>query len=311
MTEEFPRIDPGTSSVQADCEVNLNLKDLTKIHSSLEYMCFVTQPNLLLKVNLHNKEKIWRRAVARATTNYLIDVAESIGPLRNIIAATRQMNVTKQLENPLAQAVFLVIAARALGISTTDMLIGLALVGKNSASSAAVALGFSAGLPGAWSNPRRAMDESHPEVLTSADRRIDGATTTFLERMATIIAVAAIAEGTVGFAALSAKGGMRGLIAASARTIINTETAQVSNDVRGEVFENNGVKVRRWVTVQGTSAASISPVDAVCLRNAAAGWIPMGQPYPSGHMRPTAHPNCRCHEEARISDADLPDELEI
>jgi len=32
----------------------------------------------------------------------------------------------------------------------------------------------------------------------------------------------------------------------------------------------------------------------ICDPNAAAGWIPLGKNFPSGHSRPLAHPRCRC-----------------
>ena len=35
-------------------------------------------------------------------------------------------------------------------------------------------------------------------------------------------------------------------------------------------------------------------VDAECLANAAEGWIPLDQAFSSGHLRPLAHPACRC-----------------
>lgn len=38
----------------------------------------------------------------------------------------------------------------------------------------------------------------------------------------------------------------------------------------------------------------------ICLENEAAGWIPADEPFPSGHLRPVAHPNCRCAEGGRV-----------
>ncbi len=46
--------------------------------------------------------------------------------------------------------------------------------------------------------------------------------------------------------------------------------------------------------VTGKESIPIEPVDADCLRNAAAGPIPIKQPFPSGHPRPPFHPNCVC-----------------
>lgn len=46
---------------------------------------------------------------------------------------------------------------------------------------------------------------------------------------------------------------------------------------------------KSWLT------AGDSRVDtALCAGNAAQGWIPLHQPFQSGHQRPLAHPACRC-----------------
>lgn len=43
-------------------------------------------------------------------------------------------------------------------------------------------------------------------------------------------------------------------------------------------------------------------VSAGCLENSAAGWIPLNQPFPSGHQYPTRFPGCRCwHIVRRIN----------
>ncbi len=38
----------------------------------------------------------------------------------------------------------------------------------------------------------------------------------------------------------------------------------------------------------------------ICKRNEAAGWIPLKQPFPSGHQRPLAHDGCRCDLMTRV-----------
>lgn len=40
-------------------------------------------------------------------------------------------------------------------------------------------------------------------------------------------------------------------------------------------------------------------VDPECVSNAAQGWIPLDEVFPSGHQQPTAHPGCRCTTEYR------------
>jgi hypothetical protein len=44
----------------------------------------------------------------------------------------------------------------------------------------------------------------------------------------------------------------------------------------------------------------LSPMHVItdlCDGNAAVRWIPVTQPYPSGHQAPLFHPNCRCIQE--------------
>ncbi|MDD1719620.1 MAG: hypothetical protein LUQ25_06145 [Methanoregulaceae archaeon] len=38
----------------------------------------------------------------------------------------------------------------------------------------------------------------------------------------------------------------------------------------------------------------------VCRRNTAAGWIPLHDPFPSGHQTAPAHDGCRCRTITRI-----------
>jgi hypothetical protein len=44
---------------------------------------------------------------------------------------------------------------------------------------------------------------------------------------------------------------------------------------------------KRWLT-------AYEPCEKICLPNEQAGWIPLDQPFPSGHMRTLGHPVCRC-----------------
>lgn len=48
--------------------------------------------------------------------------------------------------------------------------------------------------------------------------------------------------------------------------------------------------------------AWLCEIDAceICLANQAQGWIPLEEAFDSGDQHPTAHPNCRCAEEARV-----------
>lgn len=50
---------------------------------------------------------------------------------------------------------------------------------------------------------------------------------------------------------------------------------------------------KRWLTV------SDARVSELCQGNAAEGWIPLEQSFPSGHMRPLGHVACRCTTQYR------------
>ena len=57
----------------------------------------------------------------------------------------------------------------------------------------------------------------------------------------------------------------------------------------GQVLQDAGfVMEKKWMTVGDDR------VSAVCRGNEAQGWIPLNQPFQSGHIRPLAHPACRC-----------------
>lgn len=56
-----------------------------------------------------------------------------------------------------------------------------------------------------------------------------------------------------------------------------------------QLLQQAGLPMEKsWLTVGDDR------VDPDCLANEAAGWIPADDPFPSGDMRPLAHPNCRC-----------------
>lgn len=51
---------------------------------------------------------------------------------------------------------------------------------------------------------------------------------------------------------------------------------------------------KHWLTV-GDERVD----DAICRTNEASGWIPLEEPFPSGHDAPTGHPGCRCDVQTR------------
>lgn len=56
-----------------------------------------------------------------------------------------------------------------------------------------------------------------------------------------------------------------------------------------------GIRMEKhWLTV-GDERVD----DAICRTNEASGWIPLEEPFPSGHDAPTGHPGCRCDVQTR------------
>ena len=53
--------------------------------------------------------------------------------------------------------------------------------------------------------------------------------------------------------------------------------------------------VKSWLTVGDGSVCEI------CDGNEQAGWIPLDDPFPSGHDRPLGHPGCRCAGQTRMA----------
>jgi len=70
--------------------------------------------------------------------------------------------------------------------------------------------------------------------------------------------------------------------------IARTETANALGEAFTDRGKELGVTGKEWVTV-GDDRVSLE-----CQDNEAAGVIPFDQEFPSGHMTPPQHPDCRC-----------------
>ena len=70
------------------------------------------------------------------------------------------------------------------------------------------------------------------------------------------------------------------------RMIARTE----SNDALSQAFLDRGKRLG----VASSEWIPRFPLDEDCLINARAGLVKLGTPFPSGHLRPPAHPNCEC-----------------
>jgi hypothetical protein len=67
------------------------------------------------------------------------------------------------------------------------------------------------------------------------------------------------------------------------------EAYEEGNLIVGQQLRDAGIEMeKKW------STTGDSRVSDLCRRNAAAGWIPLEQSFPSGHDRPLGHVACRC-----------------
>lgn len=71
-----------------------------------------------------------------------------------------------------------------------------------------------------------------------------------------------------------------------AETIARFETSDSLQQAFIDRSHDMGVTGKEWI--------EIAPEDQDCLGNAAAGVVKINDPFPSGHQRPPAHPNCVC-----------------
>jgi hypothetical protein len=82
-----------------------------------------------------------------------------------------------------------------------------------------------------------------------------------------------------------------------ARAIADYETKSALHDATMTAFKaSNRVKGSYWRT------AGDLKVEVTCLLNEAASPVRLGHPFPSGHIGPLAHNNCRCWLEAWLAD---------
>jgi len=71
-------------------------------------------------------------------------------------------------------------------------------------------------------------------------------------------------------------------------------------DARADAWLERGLKQSRGLQSAGLPmekswlTCGDDTVCEICNGNAEAGWIPLDEPFPSGHMRPLAHDGCRC-----------------
>ena len=81
---------------------------------------------------------------------------------------------------------------------------------------------------------------------------------------------------------------MKNMAKVRAKVIARTETADALESAFMDRAKDLKVTGKEWIWVGG------GDWDCMCEDNANAGVIPLDKPFPSGDMRPPAHPNCRC-----------------
>lgn len=67
------------------------------------------------------------------------------------------------------------------------------------------------------------------------------------------------------------------------------EAYEEGNEIVAQEIQQQGIIMEKfWLTMQDAR------VSDGCLENEQAGWIPLDDPFPSGHMHPLRFPGCRC-----------------
>jgi hypothetical protein len=111
--------------------------------------------------------------------------------------------------------------------------------------------------------------------------------------------VEAVAVGLAGTALVSAIADSAAFSEARVDSIATTELLGASNAGNLAVFTGSNVATgKRWVTMDDDD------VEEICQANEDAGVIGLNDSFPSGHLAPLAHPNCRCYLEAAFIDPD-------
>ena len=82
-----------------------------------------------------------------------------------------------------------------------------------------------------------------------------------------------------------------------ATVVARTETAYALGQGQKGAARAQGKDEKRWLTVGG--------IDDACLMNEQAGWIGIGDNFPSGDDTVPQHPNCRCVVQYRSSEKSI------
>lgn len=303
------------------------LSRLARLRPLVEAIAFWTQsPEEIIKQSeLTTRQQMWQRNVARSIVEYFTRLTNAFGSIEILVIAAREdlrrLNIdlekqtTAEGEEPVdvivTAAVIALLLSRTEEIPIDKLEEGLAFVGRNSVLAASEAMGLGSKLPAEWDLPEIALAASFPAIAAAIKTRIAQGQEAFVSRSANGIIRAAGSSVAIQQAVENAEARIQFLLVSTSTERTKTLSNQVANEVRQATFIKNGIEQKRWITVAGTFAAGLSPVDPICLRNAAAGWIGIREAYPSGHQSPLAHRNCRCVEQGRVVDNPQPTELTL
>lgn len=285
-----------------------------RLHLILTGLEYLSSDDLMEKAKERRAFLVTQRAVALATARYLNLLRDEI-PVATLLDQAREMHtVTKQgpdefdfpllapTDEAIAAAIDLELEQRTEGISSEVIMVALALAALSQVRSTTRSLGI--GTPALWrQNPTFALATTFPELDARLRAEIELSTQTFRRR--TAIAIANAADPVFGIPASSAQAQVSRRLTRNAniagRAITVNETQTVVAGARQQLMRDTGVRERRLITLEDIK------VEGICLRDAAARWIPIDQAYPSGAMHPPEqHPNCRCSERPRTGPQETP-----
>lgn len=285
------------------------LRRAATIRNALEHLIILTSPDGLEKARERDRQLIWRRAAARAIAELMRDLEDSV-PITTLFREARSaydrkgltekrdapFPVRDPLDEGVEEEIEAEIAERLADIGDDVVMTSLALVARSALRSMALRLGLSRSLPGGWDDSpeaaRRALENTFPEQADTLRRMLRDAREQYVRRAAVTITNAAhpSVQTPVDDARQFALDRVRRLTEQQARQMTETLSSEAANGTQRKVMVDAGVEMRRLNTMEDNR------VCPVCLDNAAEGFIPLSRPYPSGHMAPPIHPNCRCTE---------------
>ena len=286
-----------------------------RLHYILTGLEYLSSEDLLEKAQERRAFLVGQRAVALATVRYLRELRDAI-PVATLFDQAREMHhrsfakqeeefdfpVQEPTDAAIAIAINAEIEERTDGISEEVIIAALAIAALTQVRSTTRRLGI--GTPALWrQNPSAALALDFPALDGRLRAEIATSTQTFRRRAA--IAISNAADPAIGIPATSLQAQVSRRISRTtlqtARSITVNETQTVIAGARRQLMRDTGVQERRLITLEDTK------VEGICLRDAAARWVPIDQPYPSGAMHPPEqHPNCRCSERPRTRGQEIP-----